>query len=125
MIIPLHLVPDAGPAPLEFFDARQWQSGPQVTSAGFSLDPALLPGQTLDIGMPIAGPVDVRDLHVLQELMQGEGMSLQPTRMLYDRLYAFERLAAAHASGQAALQALAMRLFGDYQRAGEWIGLIH
>jgi hypothetical protein len=125
MIIPLHLVPDAGPAPLEFFDARHWQHGPQVTSAGLSLDPALLPGQTLDIGMPIAGPVDVRDLHVLQDLMQGEGLSLQPTRMLYDRLYAFERLAAAHASGQAALQALAMRLFGDYQRAGEWIGLIH
>jgi len=125
MIIPLHLVPDAGPAPLEFFDARQLQGGPQYTSAGLSLDPALLPGQTLDIGMPIAGPVDVRDLQVLQELMQGEGLSLQPTRMLYDRLYAFERLAAAHASGQVALQALAMRLFGDYQRAGEWIGLIH
>jgi hypothetical protein len=125
MIIPLHLVPDAGPAPLEFFDARQWQGGPQLTSAGLALDPALLPAQTLDIGMPIAGPVDVRDLHVLQELMQGEALSLQPTRMLYDRLYAFERLAAAHASGNAALQALSMRLFGDYQRAGEWIGLIH
>jgi len=80
MIIPLHLVPDAGPAPLEFFDARQWQSGPQVTSAGFSLDPALLPGQTLDIGMPIAGPVDVRDLHVLQELMQEFGV--EPGRVL-------------------------------------------
>ncbi|MEJ6001896.1 hypothetical protein [Paucibacter soli] len=125
MIIPLHLVPDAGPAPLEFFfDARQWQ-GPQLTSAGRSLDPALLPEQTLDIGMTIAGPVDVRDLQVLQELMQGEGLALQPTRMLYDRLYAFERLAAAHASDHAPLQALAMRLFGDYQRAGEWIGLIH
>lgn len=125
MIIPLHLVPDAGPAPLAFFDARHDSAAPYYTSAGLSLDPALLPSQSFDLGMPIAGPVDVRDLQVLQELMQVEGLGLQPTRMLYDRLYAFERLAAAHASGNTPLQALAMRLFGDYQRAGEWIGLIH
>ena len=58
-------------------------------------------------------------------LMAQEGLALQPTRMLYDRLYACERLAQGHASANGALRELAMRMFNSYQQAGEWIGLIH
>lgn len=96
--IPQHLMPESAQAP--------W---------------GLLP----DLGLTIAGPVDGDELQQFTDLMAGHGLSLQPTRMLYDRLYALERLAHAHANGNARLQAVAQDLFDAYQRRGEWIGLIH
>ena len=85
-----------------------------------------LPLQALnELASPIVGPVALSDLHCFQALMADEGEQLQPTRMLYDRLYAFECLARAHACANPGLRALALRLFSDYQRAGEWIGLMH
>jgi len=113
MIIPLHLVPDLqahGAIPLDF-------------EPGGLLPPQFQPAAPLD--SPLAGPVALSDLHCFQALMADEGQSLQPTRMLYDRLYAFECLARGHASAHPGLRALALRLFSDYQRAGEWIGLMH
>lgn len=110
MIIPLHLLPAGSqsvPALPEFHH-----------DAGITVE-------TLELGMPLAGAVSLGDLQELQRLLQAEGLALQPTRMLYDRLYAFERLAAAHASANPALREQALRLFERYQQAGEWIGLIH
>lgn len=105
MIVPMHLVP------AQFRPAQEWSSGAEVE----------LPG----LLMPIAGPVDLRELQALQQLMSAQRLGLQPTRMLYDRLYAFERLAAAHASADESLRELALELFQRYQSAGEWIGLVH
>jgi hypothetical protein len=96
--IPSHLLPESAQAP--------W---------------GLMP----ELGLPVAGAVEMTQLWQLQDLMQAQGLDLQPTRMVYDRLYALERLARAHAQGDATLQALAQDLFDTYQRCGEWIGLIH
>ncbi|MCX2862737.1 hypothetical protein OOZ63_12910 [Paucibacter sp. PLA-PC-4] len=105
MMIPLHLIPAQSRSSLEFFDDGV--------------------AEVQDLGLSIAGPVDGVQLQAFQSLMQQAGLRLQPTRMLYDRLYAFERLAEAHASGNQALRELAMQLFDSYQRAGEWIALMH
>ena len=106
-----------------YFDLRE--ALPDYLLDGQQFDPALRPQSGLDFGSPIAGPVDAADLQRFQALMAQEGLTLQPTRMLYDRLYACERLAQGHASASAALRELAMRMFNSYQQAGEWIGLIH
>jgi len=112
MIIPLHLLPESNQHAPVYFDLQ-------------AIDPALRPQSAFELGSPIAGPVEMADLQRFQQLMGQEGLALQPTRMLYDRLYAFERLAQGHASASPALRDLAMRLFQGYQQAGEWIGLIH
>ena len=106
-----------------YFDLQE--AVPDFISDGGSFDPALRPQSRLEFGSPIVGPVDGGDLQRFQALMGQEGLALQPTRMLYDRLYACERLAQGHASANAALRELAMRMFNCYQQAGEWIGLIH
>ena len=113
MLIPLHLVSES--------------SGglPMFTIGGEAVDPALRPQTSTELASPIVGPIDGGDLQLFAGQMARAQIALQPTRMLYDRLYAFDRLAAAHASDNAALRALAMRLFNGYQQAGEWIGLIH
>jgi len=127
MIIPLHLVPNLQEQPPLLFDARN--DTPNYTSdytlAGQAVDASLRPQTTVDLGMPIAGPVAFGDIMAFQQLMFDEGLFMQPTRMLYDRLYAFEQLARGHASANAGLRALSMRLFSVYQSAGEWIGLAH
>ncbi|MDT8998441.1 hypothetical protein RQP53_04030 [Paucibacter sp. APW11] len=120
MIIPLHLYSERAPAPLEFFDARH--GDPRYLAA---LDAGLLPQQHVEIGLTVSGAVEGGELQRFAELMQLERLPLQPTRMIYDRLYAFERLAAAHASANPDLQAQALQLFDSYQARGEWIGLIH
>jgi hypothetical protein len=123
MIIPLHLVPDLHQAAPLFYDLRE--QAPQYTLGGQSLDPALRPQSAFELGLPIAGPVDANELQRFQQLMTQAGLALQPTRMLYDRLYAFERLAEGHASADPMLRELALRMFQGYQQAGEWIGLMH
>jgi len=82
-------------------------------------------GLVPEIGLTVAGPTGMDTLWQLQDLMAAQGMSLQATRMVYDRHYALERLACAHARGDATLQALAQEVFDSYQRRGEWIGLVH
>lgn len=49
-------------------------------------------------------------------LMAGAGQDVQLARMCYDRLYAYERFAQAHASGDEPLQRLALELFQIYHR---------
>lgn len=119
MIIPLHLLPPEHESAPAFTDA------PDYTVAGRALDASLRPQTSVELGMPIAGPVEMGDIMAFQQLMFDEGLYMQPTRMLYDRLYAFEQLARGHASAHAGLRALSMRLFNAYQSAGEFIGLMH
>ncbi len=105
MIIPLHLIPAETRLSLE--------------SEGSALP------ELPELGLTIAGPVPTQLLQAFQVLMQQQGLSLQPTRMLYDLLYGLERLADAYASASGALQDLALQLFERYQTGGEWIGLLH
>jgi hypothetical protein len=77
------------------------------------------------LGLTLSSGIAPEELQAFTRLMQAEGLPLQPTRMIYDRLYAFERLALAHGSGQRALQQMALHLFDVYQSRGEWIGLLH
>ena len=127
MIIPLHLLTAPhhnAPICFDFLDGANG-SGVQYTVGGQALDPALRPQQSFELGSPIAGPVDLADLQRFQVLMATQGLAVQPTRMMYDRMYAFERLSRGHASSSAVLQDLALDLFSAYQQAGEWIGLTH
>jgi len=55
-------------------------------------------------------------LQAFQALMSVEGLPVQLSRMLYDRLYAFERIAEAHATANEPLRRMALQLFQDYQR---------
>ncbi|RZL35771.1 MAG: hypothetical protein EOP35_12420 [Rubrivivax sp.] len=71
------------------------------------------------------GPVSTRELLRFGQLMNDAGLAINPTRMLYDRHYAYERLADGHASSLPALRDLALELFEAYQGAGEWLGLAH
>lgn len=82
-------------------------------------------GLVPDLGLTVCEPAGMADLWRLQSLMAEHGLSVQPTRMLYDRHYALDRLAQAHAHGDETLQQLAQDIFDTYQRRGEWIGLIH
>ncbi len=117
------LTPDLPLSTPIYFDLRE--ASPDYLLDGYAFDPALRPQTAIEFGSPIAGPVDAGDLQRFHALMTREGLALQPTRMLYDRLYACERLAQGHASANASLRELAMRMFNSYQQAGEWIGLIH
>lgn len=107
-------------------------STPSEDAMIHTIPPHLMPesaqapwGVMPDLGLTVTGPAGMDDLVHLQDLMAGFGLSLQPTRMLYDRHYALERLAQAHAHGDERLQALAQDVFDTFQRRGEWIGLVH
>ena len=65
-------------------------------------------------GLPLGATDGDADLHALQRfhvLMASEGHPVQMARMCFDRLYAYERIALAHASGDPALRRLALQLF--------------
>ena len=66
-------------------------------------------------GLPGLGATDGEaNLDALQRfhvLMASEGHPVQMARMCFDRLYAYERIALAHASGDPALRRLALQLF--------------
>lgn len=125
MLIPLHLVPVPADEPHGWGDpGHAWhgQGGLKI-AAGVHLGDIRALGLT---GAGAAGgPLSSGELLRFGQLMANAGLPLQPTRMLYDRRYAFERLAEGHASSHAALRELALDLFEAYQAAGEWIGLSH
>jgi len=116
MIIPLHLLPE---------DAIDFGDSPAYTVGGKAVDPQLRPAREVELALPVAGPVGVEELMTLQAGLLALGQELSVPRMLYDRLYASDRLAYAYAHGDASLRELSLQLYDGYERAGEWIGLIH
>lgn len=48
-------------------------------------------------------------------LMDEQGLPVQAARMGYDRIYALERIATAHATRSQMLRQMALRLFHAYQ----------
>lgn len=55
--------------------------------------------------------VDLWTLSRFKQLMRREGWPVQAARMIFDRLYAHERLAFAHTSASEELRRLALELF--------------
>ncbi len=51
-----------------------------------------------------------------KSMMAREGQPVHLARLCYDKLYAYERIATAHASSDAELRALALELFQVYHR---------
>lgn len=109
MSFPLHLVPKTSTT-----------SAPELFVQG-GLDD--LP--ELGLGLTLSTGIDMAELQAFSRLMEAQGLPLQPTRMIYDRLYAFDCLSLAHGSGNDALQRMALHIFDAYQARGEWIGLLH
>ncbi|NCT85129.1 MAG: hypothetical protein GXC94_18430 [Comamonadaceae bacterium] len=122
MLIPLHLIPVPADEPRGLGDPGHACSGLKIAQ-GVHL------GDIRALGLTVAGatsgPVDSGDLLRFGQLMNDAGLAVNPTRMLYDRHYAYERLADGHRSGHPGLRELARELFQAYQTAGEWIGLTH
>jgi len=114
MSFPLHLVPKPAAAAAD-------ERAPVPAHA----EPLHAPPDLGALGLTLSSGIAPEELQAFTRLMLAEGLPLQPTRMIYDRLYAFERLALAHGSGQRALQQMALHLFDAYQSRGEWIGLLH
>ena len=125
MLIPLHLIPVPADEPLGLGDpGHAWQR-----DTGLRIADGLHLGDIRALGLTVAsatsGPVSSRDLLRFGQLMADAGLALNPTRMLYDRRYAFQQLACGQASEHPGLRELAAELFDAYQSAGEWIGLMH
>lgn len=122
MLIPLHLIPVPADEPRGAGDPGHAWSGLTIAQ-GVNL------GDIRALGLTVAGatsgPVSSADLLRFGQLMSDAGLAINPTRMLYDRHYAYECLADGHGSGHPGLRELSMDLFQAYQSAGEWIGLAH
>ena len=77
---------------------------------------------------PVCSPTLADDLGMgallrFKAMMGAEGQSVHVARMCYDRLYAYERIACAHASARDTLRRLALELFQAYHRRDEVRGL--
>jgi hypothetical protein len=66
--------------------------------------------------LPGGQPLDLTLLQRFKGLMALEQWPVQLARMCYDRLYAYERIAQAHASADDGLRAVALQLFQIYHR---------
>ena len=66
-------------------------------------------------GMP-GGDLGLGALPRFKSLMAADGQDVHLARLCYDKLYAYERIAVAHASGGEELRRLALELFQIYHR---------
>lgn len=78
---------------------------------------------TLSPAVPVAGehrPValieDLKALGRFRSKMAQQALSVNVARMMYDKPYAFDRIALAHSSADASLQRLALQLFAHYSK---------
>ncbi|MFG6465987.1 hypothetical protein [Roseateles sp. BYS87W] len=122
MMIPLHLVPVPADEP------RGW-GDPGHADRGLKIAQGLHLGDIRALGLTVtgatSGAVSTGDLLRFGQAMCDAGQAINPTRMLYDRQYAFECLRGALGSSHPGLTDLALDLFEAYQASGEWIGLAH
>lgn len=93
---------------------------PQTSSRQPSWQPSLQPGwrrlPLLPRRPPLARSLSMNALLRFQALMAGEGQMIQVARMCYDRPYAFDCIASAHASANDPLRRLALQLFKAYEQ---------
>jgi hypothetical protein len=67
-------------------------------------------------GRPSALVEDLTALGRFRSKMALLDMPVNVARMMYDRPYAFERIALAHSSADESLQRLALQLFAQYSK---------
>lgn len=65
---------------------------------------------------PVALIEDLKALGRFRSKMAQQSLSVNVARMMYDRPYAFDRIALAHSSADESLQRLALQLFGQYSQ---------
>jgi hypothetical protein len=70
------------------------------------------------VSLPLGGSVRPAALRRFVRAMATHGQAVQAARLGYDRLYAFECFARAHACEDAALRALALELFAAFDTRG-------
>lgn len=122
MLIPLHLIPVPADEPRGLGDPGHVFSGLKIAQ-GVHLGDIRALGLT--VASATSGSVQSGDLLRFGQLMNDAGLPVNPTRMLYDRHYAYERLADGFGSESLPLRYLSLDLFEAYQAAGEWLGLAH
>jgi hypothetical protein len=91
------------------------------TTAPFHAPPEFLcaVGSEPTVMLPAAGRVSSATLRAFVRAMAAQGCAVQAARLGYDRLYAFECFARAHACDDAALRALALELFAAFERGAD------
>jgi hypothetical protein len=103
MMIPVPEVQARLPNPAEFLPLEPpWRPRAAPASAG---------GGALAAEDPGSGA-----LLRFKSLMATDGQPVQLARLCHDTIYAYERIAAAHASGNEDLRRLALELFQIYHR---------
>jgi hypothetical protein len=70
------------------------------------------------VPLPLGGKVRPAALRRFVSAMAAHGQPVQAARLGYDRLYAFDCFARAHACEDAALRALALELFAAFDTRG-------
>jgi len=68
-------------------------------------------------GRPVALIDDLKALGRFRTKMAEQALPVNVARMMFDRSYAFDRIAMAHSSADASLQRLALQLFSQYAKA--------
>ena len=71
---------------------------------------------TIGAHRPVALIEDLRALGRFRNKMAQQALSVNVARMMYDRPYAFDRIALAHSSADESLQRLALQLFAHYSK---------
>lgn len=84
----------------------------EFCDADFGDGDTLMP-EDVELGSAAPSPlnVDLWTLARFKDLMAAEGWPVHAARMIFDRVYAHERLAFAHSSANDALRRLALDLF--------------
>ncbi len=67
------------------------------------------------VALPIGGCVKPASLRAFVRAMAAQGIRVQSARLGYDRLYAFDCFARAHACNDDALRSLAVELFAAFE----------
>ena len=77
----------------------------------------LSPAAAHDAGRPVPLIDDLKTLGRFRSKMAEQAMPVNVARMMFDRPYAFDRIALGHSSADEALQRLALQLFSQYAKA--------
>lgn len=77
----------------------------------------LLPVDTHVAGRSVALIDDLKTLGHFRSKMAEQGLPVNVARMMFDRPYAFDRIAVGHSSADASLQRLALQLFAQYAKS--------
>ena len=70
-------------------------------------------------GRPVPLIDDLKTLGRFRSKMAEQALPVNVARMMFDRSYAFERIAVGHSSADEVLQRLALQLFAQYAKSDD------